>query len=158
LAGSFDSEEPFWIRNTVSTTYAAIWRYSLSQFSVRASQNDPLVAYSPSDISGSPCARRSSLWSRKPVNSRPTMKMAASPKHTSDKLFVRKNPDLAGFEDLSRDRGSVSIMTGSYPDGRPATRTTDASYSSGSLPPWRRGASPEVASRVRTTSRRPPGW
>ncbi len=56
FAGSFDSDEPLWIRNTVRTTYAAIWRYSLSQFSVSASQNDPLVAYSPSDISGSPCA------------------------------------------------------------------------------------------------------
>ena len=57
------------------------------------------------------------------------MKMAASPKHTSDKLFVRKNPDLAWFEGFSLDRVLVFTMTGSYPDRRSATRTkcsTDA--------------------------------
>ena len=41
--GVFDSDEPFWTSQTVSTTYAPICRNSLSQFSKVASTKWPVV-------------------------------------------------------------------------------------------------------------------
>jgi hypothetical protein len=101
------------MRNTVRTTYPAIWRYSLSQFSVSASQKAPLVAYSPSVSSGCSCAFSSALFSRYPVNSKPTTKIANKAKHTSDRLFVRKNPDR-----FLRVVVRVVAMSASYPVSR----------------------------------------
>jgi hypothetical protein len=92
-----DSDEPFCTRKTVRTTYAAIWRYSLSQFSVSASQNAPLVAYSPSDSSCCLCVRCSALCSRNPVKNKPTTKMAQSAKQTSDRLLLPRKPRLSDF-------------------------------------------------------------
>ena len=108
----------------MSTTYAAIWRNSLSQFSVRASQNDPLVAYSPKRHLGLTVCPLVVVVVGKPVNSNPTMKNHGQPEAHQRQAVRPEESGPAGLRRLlAADRRCVLTMTGSYPHRRTATRT-----------------------------------
>jgi hypothetical protein len=61
LSIGFDSEDPFWKRKTVRTTYMPICRNSDSQFSKVASRNAPVPRYSTTDTADCPWTTWSSL-------------------------------------------------------------------------------------------------
>ena len=88
-SGFFDSEEPFWTSTTVSRTYAAIWRNSLSQFSAVVSMKCPETRYCGSVNGCKPCSARSAFSSCAPTKACATSSARKTARRTRERPFSR---------------------------------------------------------------------